>query len=187
MVRKDMKLPESFIDEVLQYAGAEDSAKMNTAKLMSDFWLEFGKAIEENGKGRHWFVEATAAQVGMSPSSMYNRLMVGDNWIARGYYKACDDITFGAALALLRNAERKDGLVPVEILDKRLEWYYAEFDKHGAPPSVRDIENYYKRNGDHKEWEVYWNSLVRNSKKLVGVKDTPISKLQLARLILAEK
>ena len=168
-----MKLPDSFIEVIRQYAGAEDSAKMNTAQLMSEFWLEYGTAIEHQDKDKKWFIESTAAQVSMSPSSMYNRLRVGDNWIARGYYKRHDDISFGAALSLLRNAETKDGLVEKEVLDKRVEWYYSIFDKYGAPPSVRDIDKEYKKNGHLKEWEVLWGKLVRLAKQLRKLDETP--------------
>ena len=54
-----------------------------------------------------------------------------------------------------------------EVLNKRLEWYYNEMDNHGGqPPSVRDITKHFKKNGDKPEWEVYWNAIVRNARKL---------------------
>ena len=163
----ELKLPEELIEIVRHYAEREDGAKMETAKVLSEFWQEYGRAIEHEGKNRKWYIENLCAQVGLSPSSGYNRLRVGDNIIQRGFAKEHSNITFGHWLALLRNAKKsEEGLVDCGEINKRLQWFYSEFDKYGSPPSVRDIGNHYKKNGDRPEWELYWKAIVRNAKKL---------------------
>ena len=172
-----MKLPDAHIEEIRQCSGQEDAAKMQTAGLMSDFWLEYGRAIEDNGKDRKWYIESVCASVGMSHASGYNRVRVGDNIIQRGLHLEHDIISFGAWLALLRNAPKDEGgLVDKNELDKRLEWYYEETDKHGGqPPSVRDIESRYKKNGEKPEWERYWKAMVRNAEKLWELSREPLT------------
>jgi hypothetical protein len=169
-----MKLPDEFIEMVRQYSGQEDSAKMATAKLLSDFWLEYGRAIEHEGKDKRWYIESVCASVGMSPASGYNRVRVGTNIIQRNYHTDNESISFGHWLALLRNSPKVDGLVETDELNKRLEWYYAEMDKHGGqPPSVRDIENHYKKNGKKPEWELYWKRIVKAAEKLWDLHQDP--------------
>lgn len=173
-----MKLPEEFIEIIRQYSEQEDDAKMLTAKVIAEYWLETGKAIahhrKESEKSAHrWFIEATAAEVGMHHSSLYNRSRVGRNIILRGYSDKHPDIGFGAWLELLRNAPEDDGLVPESELAERLIIYYNIFDQYGKPPSVRDIKKIFVKNGDKKEWEQYWSIVEKNCGRLLKLEDTP--------------
>ena len=179
-MKKKLTLPEEFVEKVRQYSGAEDSAKMATAGLVTEYWLETGEAIttyrkESKSRSHRWYIESVAASVGMSPSSMYNRARVGQNVILRGLHEGENaNLSFGHWLALLRNVKKVDGVVPEDELYKRIEWVQKETNKFfGQVPSVRDIEKHYKQNGEKEEWELCWNNITRNAKKLKQMDGTP--------------
>ncbi len=164
-------LSEDFIEKVRQYSGAEDSAKMATAGLMAEYWLETGDAIadyrkESKDKSHRWYIESVSASVGMSPSSMYNRSRVGHNVILRGLHEGENsNLSFGHWLAILRNVKKVDGLVPMDELCKRIEWVQKQADKFsGQVPSVRDIDREYRKNGHLTEEAIHWKAIVRNAK-----------------------
>lgn len=193
---KGVKLPDDYIDGLMQRSGTEDTSKFDTARYIVTKWEEYKEAITANladendwdkmdyDKAHKWFIESSAGESGMHHSSLYNRARVGRNWVIRGYHKKHEDVCFGAVMELLRNAPEKDGMVDKLVLDKRLVWYYNEFDQYGKPPSTREIKRQYQKNGEKAEWEIYWSAIVRNSKKILELEDVPISKYKLAREIV---
>ena len=178
MVRK-VKLSEEFVEEYRQTVGTEDDSKMLTAKKLTDYWEEVGDAYaHELGvskkKAHRKFIESLAGEISsVNVSSLYNRSRVGRNIINRGLDIENPIISFQTWLALMRNIQKgDDGLIPLESLSERLGWYYNEMDNHhGKPPSIRDIDNHYRKNGATPEWEVYWKRIVRNAKRLWDIPD----------------
>ena len=176
-----MKLPESIIDRISQCADGESDAKMQTTREMIIIWDECKHALaselaKENksepdlAKTKTWYVESVCASVAnIAPSSGYNRMRVGENVVLRGYDREHETISFAVWLYLLRNLKKVDGLIPREDIDKRLDWYYSEFDEWGKPPSVRDIENHVKKNGDTPEDMIYWKRIVNNANQMAKI------------------
>lgn len=179
-----MKIADVIIDRISQLADVEGDAKMATAKEMLVIWNEtkyaYADALaKEKGwekpnlkKTRTWFIESVCASVTtISHKSGYNRMRVADNVISRGYHKKHEVISFSAWLYLLQNlAKGKDGLIPKDKIQERLDWYYSEFDEFGKPPSTRDIENHYRKNGDVPEHELCLKAMKRNAEKLLKCK-----------------
>ena len=178
---KGIKLPDEYVDGLMQRSGQEDMSKFETARYLVVRWEEYKEVItsnlaDENGwdkmdydTAHRWFIEASAGESGMHHTSMYNRDRVGRNWVMRGYHDNHDDICFGAVMELLRNAPEEEGLVDDKVLAERLVWYYNEFDKHSKPPSTREIKREFVKNGDKSEPDQYWEAVVRNSKKFIEV------------------
>jgi len=169
---KEIKLPDELIEVIRQYSGQEDSAKMQTAKVIAEYWDEAGGIIANHmnvpeGKAHRWFIESVSAQVGIHHASLYNRMRVGRNIVLRGYNTKHPELSFGAWLELLRNAPEEAGLVDDEVLDNRIEWMYNELDEKGSLPSTRTIKEHFRKNGKHPEWKEYWNAMVRNAKKFL--------------------
>ena len=68
---------------------------------------------------------------------------------------------------MLRNIKKRRGLVDIDVLSKRIEWMYSEADSHsGELPSTRDINDYYKKNGDKTEEQIHWRTIVNKAKKI---------------------
>jgi hypothetical protein len=107
---------------------------------------------------------------------MLNRQRVGDSVIARGYLGgANENVSYQKWVCLHANAEKgEDGLILKSVLDDRLEWFHDIADKFGGqPPSVLDIQNEFRKNGEQPEWKVVAKKLYNVAKKLKKVADTP--------------
>jgi len=191
-----MKLPDVIIERLIQRADDESDAKMETTREMGIIWDEVKFAIaaelaEENNwdepdmaATRTWYIESVCASVAkIAHSSGYNRMRVWDQVLARGFDKKYDPqqefFSFSDYLFLLRNLKKgDDGLIPEEKFKERVDWYFKETDEFGKPPGTRDIVHHAKHNGDYKEWEQSWKSVIRIAKKIVKMEDVP-NKLQV--------
>ena len=171
MVRK-INLPEDFVEMLRQYSSSEDSAKMATARLVYEFWEEGKLAITEHlripeKQAHRKYIESIAGSVKASVSAMYTHSRIGRNVISRGLHLEHDVFSYGQWESLLRNIEKEKGLVDVDALSKRIEWMYTEADNHsGELPSTRDINDYYKKNGDKTEEQIHWRTIVNKAKKI---------------------
>jgi len=167
-------LPDEYIELVRQSVDEEGDKKMNTAEKLWRGWEEYGEIITMNhaeefdldkpneGKARGWMIESLAGSIAtVSPNTLYNRMRVGRNWIARGLYEKHPVISYSVCMLLMRNLKKKDGLVPEEELQARVEWYYDN-----NFPTTRTIEDYIKGNGHKKEWEIVAKQLYNKAKKL---------------------
>ena len=198
MVRK-LKLSDEIIDRISNCSDGESDAKMRTTREMFIIWEEckHGYAAElatqegwdepDMGKTRTWYIESVCANVStIAHTSGYNRMRVADNIISRGYDKEHEVISFSVWLFLLRNLKKGErGLVPIDKIQERIDWYYEEFDEWGKPPSTRDIENYVKKNGESKEWEQCWKNIIRNARKLLGMKEVPKDIMKLSEQVVS--
>ena len=105
-----------------------------------------------------------------------NRERVGSAIIARGYHGGeNENISYQKWVCLMVNAKKgEDGLILKEVLEERIEWCQEEAVKYGGqPPSVPDIQNQYRKNGEQPEWKILWRSIVRLTRKLKKLADTP--------------
>ena len=186
---KKYYIPEQARDRIRACIGAEDSQKFRTCKEVSDLWIELGPGIiyekarennwkprEARGKAHRWFLSSLAADAGLGYQSMLNRQRVGDSWIARGYLGGeNENVSYQKVVCLHANAEKgEDGLILKSVLDDRLKWFHDVADNHGGqPPSVLDIQNEFRKNGEQPEWKILWKQVVRISKKLKELDETP--------------
>jgi len=178
-------IPESARDEIRACVEKEDSDKFATCEKVSVLWAELGRGIiaekikmegwspkEAEGRAHKWFLSSLAADAGLGYQSMLNRQLVGDSWIARGYLGGeNENFSYQKIVALHANADRgDDGLVPTDVLEERIEWFYKITDDNaGQPPSVLDIQKHFRKNGVHPEWEQYWKVIVRSARKMKEV------------------
>lgn len=200
-----MKLPTHYLNTLMQVVTDENSSVMITCKFMDDSWQEMGPVIikakqaeegwsdkEAPRKAHAWFIESCAAEVGMHPTSMYDRMRVGRNVIRYGHHTGeFENLLVGHWTALLRNVEQdQQGVIPQAILKNRLEWIaQVTHENEGQPPSVRDIQDQYRQNGERREWELYWNAIVRNAKSITNISGTVpgrISRIATRLLSLAD-
>lgn len=179
MVRK-LKLSDEIIQRISNCSDGESDAKMLTTREMLIVWGEckLGYAAElaiqegwdepDLDKTRTWYIESVCANVStIAHSSGYNRMRVGENVCARGYDVEHGVISFSVWLFLLRNLKKgKDGLVPKDKLQERIDWYYEEFDEFGKPPSTRDIEKHVKKNGEHPAWWLDYRTMINKAKNI---------------------
>ena len=191
-----MKLPDQYIDVLVQVVGDEDASIFKTCEFMADSWLEMGPILtktkqeeeqwseaEATRKTHAWFIESCAAECGMHPTSMYDRMRVGRNVMHRELHLGeWRNLAYGHWCALMRNVEQDEqGIIPEQVLRARLEWVGRIADENqGQPPSVRDIQTEFRQNGEQKEWELYWKAIVRNAKqiiKIVGLVPPRITKI----------
>lgn len=197
-----MKLPDQYVDVLLQVVGQEDDSILTTCEFLADTWVEMGDFIikerkreegwselEAPGKAHAWFIETSAAHSGKHPTSMYDRMRVGRNIIHRGLHQGeWENLKFGHWCALMRNVDQDEQLViPEATIADRLAWMARETDANqGQPPSVRDIQDEFRRNGKELEWELYWKSIVRNAGQLMKVEGTvPARVTQIAEWLLS--
>ncbi len=188
MVQKmKFKLSDDYIEGLRQREDAVDEKKFATAEWMSGFWVGSKDIIINNGKDYKWFVESSAASVGMGVRTAYKRLRVGLNVIQRKLHLGeQSNLTHGHWASLLLNAEKgKDKLVPLEVIEERLEWLHKETDKFGGQvPSTRDIADHFRKNGEREEWELCRDALIRYAKKLLECKDAEKLWVGIAKYIL---
>ena len=186
---KKYLIPESARDEIRACVGSEDSMKFKTCKKVSDLWFELGPGIiyekskekgwkpkEARGKAHRWFLSSLAADAGLGYQSMLNRQRVGDSWIARGYHGGeNENISYQKVVCLHVNAEKgEDGLILKSVLEDRIAWVQETADNnYGQPPSVLDIQMKYRKNGLDPEWLMVWKRIIRQTKKLKEIEDTP--------------
>ena len=192
-----MRLPDDLINEMLQYAGEESSAQFKSAAVLVKGWDTYGQAIifnyadehgldqPDEGKAHNWYIEALAASVQMGVSTAYNHMRVGRNWLMRGYDVIHDVISYSEVIELMRNTGHR-GLIPDDILDSRIEWYYDVTEKFGKPPSPRDIQKHYKKNGSKKEWELLWANIVRNAREMKSIEHPNLYDGALGTIIALE-
>ena len=186
---REIVIPDEIVEYMRQFSEQEDKVKFQTAGALIEVWEEYGQAIAHHmgidlDAAHRQFIEKLSAQVGIHHSTLYSRARVGRNWVAKGYHNEHDAISYGVALELMRNIKSKDGVVDEEELAERIDWWYNELEQHGSPPGTRTVRNYYKKNGEKKEWEQYWEIIVRNCKEILKLEDVPISKYKLAREIV---
>ena len=190
---KQQLIPEDARDRIRACIGSEDTMKFKTCAEVSDLWAELKHGIiakkmemegwqakEAEGKSHRWFLASIAADAGLGYQSMLNRQRVGDAVIARGYYGGENEsVSYQKWVSLMVNAEKgEDGLIKTSVLEERLEWFHqVADDNYGQPPSVLDIQNQFRSNGEITEWLLIWKKIIRNAKKLLKVEDTP-KKLQ---------
>ena len=189
---KDFVIPDEIVEYMRQFSEQEDNVKFQTAGALVDVWEEYGMAIAHHMRidldaAHRQFIERLSAQVGIHHSTLYSRARVGRNWVARGYHEEHDAISYGVALELMRNIKSKDGIVDETELAERINWWYNELEEHGSPPGTRTVRNYFRKNGDKKEWELCWNLVKRNANKFqtMGLVDTPDCPLEARTLMLA--
>lgn len=169
-----LKLPEIYIETMRQYEGAVDDDKMESARVLLSYWEETHQIImsEKNlnyHKAHKLFIESTAGHLAnVSPQTLYGRSRVGVNVIARKLDKEHSEVSYCVWLLLMRNLKKKDGVIPLDELSKRIDWYYDN-----NFPTTRTIDDYVKKNGDVPEWLVIWKQIVRLTKKLKEIDDTP--------------
>lgn len=171
-------IPEQFVEELRGCVALEDTTIFETCRKMHEGWIELGQGIayernEDIRSAHKFFIESCASEVNMHPTSMYDRERVGSNIMARGLLE--ENMSYSVCTALLRNTSRdENGMIPEEEVKQRIEWYQDEAVKfHGKPPSPRDIQDHFRRNGDQKEWEVLWQAIVRNAKQIRETEDAP--------------
>lgn len=197
---KKQYIPEVARDKIRACIGSEDSMKFRTCEEVSALWAELGQGIikekgkdegwkegEAEGKAHRWFLSSLAADAGLGYQSMLNRQRVGDNIIARGYYGGENEsVSYQKFVSLMVNAEKdENGLVLKSVLDERLEWFHnVADDNQGQPPSVLDIQNQFRKNGEKEEWEIIWGVVYRNCKRILDLTEVPTSKYKLAREIV---
>ena len=195
-----MKLPESFIEELRALVSSEDANKFKTCEFVSNAWEELGEIItlerakeegwkegEAKGKAHRWFLASIAAHVGLGYQTMNNRQRVGDNVIKRGYLGGENEsISYQGWVSLLTNAEKnEDGLILREVLEDRIAWYQETADNNqGQPPSVLDIQNKYRKNGEDPEWLLVWKRIIRIAKNLLKIEKIPAPLKQLIEWLL---
>ncbi len=180
-----MKLPENYIEELRQLTGETDKTKIACARKIGQFWDDFGEAItmsmaddegwdKPNYKKAHtWFIESTAGSVKSNVNEIYTHARVYKN-VIKFRFDEEHPFTYGQWDSLLRNIKKDKGIADIKEFDKRIEWMYTEADKHyGEFPSTRNINAHYKKNGDVPEWLVVWKQIVRLTKKLKAIGDTP--------------
>ena len=197
---KEQLIPDVAKDKIRACVAREDTDKFATCKEISDQWIAYGpgiidrkmksegwKPVEARGRAHRWFLASQASEAGLGYQSMLNRQRVGDAWIARGYLGGeNENISYQKIVCLMVNAEKgADGLIKTSILDERLEWFHKVTDDNsGQPPSVLDIQNEFRKNGEKTEDEIIWAVVVRNCKKYLKLENTDISKYKLAREIV---
>ena len=187
----EIKLPDEIVEYMRQFSVAEDRVKFQTAKALVDVWEEYGKALAhhmdiELDAAHRQFIESLSAQVGIHHTTLYSRARVGRNWVERGYHDKYSEVSYGAALELLRNAPSKDGIVDEDELAERIEWWYNEGETKGSFPGTRTIRNHFKKNGEKPEWKQYWDNIVRNCKELLKLKDVPTLVFSLAKTVVGQ-
>ena len=165
MKQAKLKLPEVYIETMRHYEGVIDDDKMESSRVLLSYWEENGDRIAAkkkiNKKAAHkLFIESTAGHLAnVSPQTLYGRSRVGRNWIARGLDKKHSEVSYTVCLLLMRNLKKKDGIIPLEDLSERIDWYYDN-----NFPTTRTIENYVKSNGHLTEEAIHWKAIVRNAK-----------------------
>jgi len=196
------RLPDQYLDALRQVVSDEDNSIFATCKFMADSWVELSLVLikskaEEEGwteqeaprKTHAWFIETCAAECGMHPTSMYDRMRVGRNVVHRNYHLGkWSNLAYGHWCALMRNIEQDEqGIIPEAVLLDRLDWVSQVADENqGQPPSVRDIQSQFRQNGEKKEWELYWNAVVRNAKQIVKIDGSvPARVNQIAEWLLS--
>ena len=172
---KPLRLADVFIETMRQLVDVTDQSKINTAKVLTDYWFETKTIIMDEfelseAKAHGRYIEALSAEIGASQADMYNCSRVGRNITRRGLHHTHPAVTFGHWLALMRNTSKEKGVVPLETIDERLKWFYEEFDKHGAPPSPRTIENNYRKNGADPEWQLLWKQMAKRAEAISNLK-----------------
>ncbi len=197
---KEYLIPEVARDKIRACVGSEDSMKFKTCWEVHALWFELGSGIiaskmesegwkpgEARGKAHRWFLSSLAADAGLGYQSMLNRERVGSSVMARGYHGgANENISYQKWVCLHVNAEKgEDGLILKEVLEERIAWVQQVADDNsGQPPSVTDIQNQFRKNGEKKECEIIWGVIYRNCKKYLEAEDTDESKYKLAREIV---
>ena len=119
---------------------------------------------------------------------MLNRQRVGDSVIARGYLGGeNENISYQKWVCLHVNAEKGlDGLILREVLEDRIAWYQETADNNsGQPPSVLDIQNKYRKNGEDPEWLLAWKRIIRIAKNLLKIEEIPAPLKQLIEWLLS--
>jgi len=107
-------------------------------------------------------------------NEIYTHARIYKNVLKPKLDKKHDVFTYGQWDSLLRNIKKSKGIVDEDIFSERIEWMYTEADKHyGEFPSTRNINAFYKKNGDIPEWLVVWKQIVRLIKKLKAIDDAP--------------
>jgi len=198
---KEYLIPESAVDRIIACVAREDNDKFDTCREVHVLWAEIGigytnywakkegwKEGMAEGRAHRKFLSSLAAGVGLGYQSMLNRQRVGDSVIARGYLGGENEaVSYQAWVNLHANAEKgRDGLILEAVLDERLEWFHKEADEHGGqPPSVLDIQNQYKKNGEIAEWLLSWRSILRIAKKIVKMEDVPFALMEIVKFILS--
>ena len=178
-----MKLPDKLIETIRQATDNENASKMYTVVVLGEQWNKYKEAITLNyadeegldkpdeGKARGAFLRSLAGNLAdTSYPTLANRMSVFRNVVDRGLYQGNEVISAPVWMYLMRNLKREDGLVELDDLNKRLNWYYEN-----DMPTTRTIEDYVRDNGHDPEWKVLWKRIVRNAEKLV---DTPYPKLE---------
>ena len=184
-------IPENYIENVRALVVREDEMIFETCKMLADGWIELGPALihrrakeegwsdsEKEGKTHSWFIESLSAEINKHPTSMYDRKRVGTNIIRRELLQ--ENMSYSVCTALLRNtSSNHNGVIPVEEVKDRIEWFNDETDKpeHGGkPPSPRDIQKHFRRHGERGEWEIYWSAIRRNLEEILrlGKEDQPV-------------
>ena len=181
-----MKLPDDYIEGLRQREDAVDEKKFATAEWMSDFWVESKDIMINNDKDYKWFVESSAASVGMGVRTAYKRLRVGLNVMQRKLHLGENsNLTHGHWDSLLSNTKKdKHGLIPLEVIEERLEWLHKETDKYyGQVPSTRDIADHYRKNGETPEHELCLKAMKRHAEKLLKCKVTRSMKAWAKKVI----
>lgn len=181
-----MKLPENYIEELRQLTGETDRTKIACARKIGKFWDDFGEAItmsmaDDEGwdkpdykKSHTWFIESTAGSVKSNVNEIYTHARIYKNVLKPKRDKKHDTFTYSQWDSLLRNIKKSKGIVDEDIFSERIEWMYTEAEKHfGEFPSTRNINAHYKKNGDVPEWLIIWKQIVRLTKKLKALADTP--------------
>ena len=179
-------IPEIFVEELRGCVALEDVTIFATCEKINNGWQELGRGIiskkqkelgwsdaEAPSKGHKFFIESCAAEVNMHPTSMYDRERVGSTIIARGLLQ--ENMSYSVCTALLRNTARnEDRVIPIEEVQRRIDWFNNETDNYGGkPPSPRDIQDHFRKHGDIKEWIILWESVVRSAEKLKELEETP--------------
>ena len=189
-----MKLPEDLIEAIRIATDNENDSKMLTVFAVGEQWSKYKEAIiynyaDENGldqpdedKARGWFLHSLSGNLANTAySTLCNRMRVWRNVIERGLYEGNEIITAPVWVYLMRNLPHENGLVELEGLKERVEWYYNE-----GMPTVRTIEEYVKKNGKSPEWRQVWDRIVNAARKFLELEGVPADRRGIVQKILWE-
>ena len=179
------RLDDNYEEGLRQRTDAVGDAEKHVSIYMTDYWIECGTAIIENGKDYKWFVESSAALVGKTHRTVYGYMRVGLNVYQRGLHNDNPALTHDHWDKLLLNTKKgEDKLIPLEEIEERLEWVYSEQDKFGGQvPSTRDIADHYRKNGETPEHELCLKAMKRHAEKLLKCKVTRSMKAWAKKVI----
>ena len=150
--KKIPPIPDAFLNEIEGLVSSKSVYQFAIGDKFLEGWEEMGTAYSDyfgsERKAHRWFLESVAASSGIDPSTLRHHYRVAKHVPPRMRGGDNEAFSYSHWKAMLGGDNDPD-----ENLQENLEWAHEQLEKHGHPPSTRDIEAHVKHNGHKKPWE----------------------------------